>query len=788
MSQRLLRVVRSLNGWLLVPLFVAVVTHIRTLWGGFVWDDEYYLGKWIVTGNTLREVLMPGNAQEGIPYYRPVASLSGMVLYRLSGGGAPWLWHASNLLFHVLSTAGVYVLLRSWVAGGTGRFEDRSEKPLNQDHRAQFACAAGAVLFACWPANVEAIVWISARTEGIMACLVVWALVLHLCARDSGRTSLPAAVLFLLALLSKETAVVFLPLAAAATALLPASRGAERTGFRAGIASSLWLPHLLAYASYTALRRAALGKATDTSLITIAGERLKPEAIEPAVRAWGYYLREALLLGPGAPYTEFPPTGPWMLLFGIAGVSAGSLVIGVSLRRRAWRPWCMAVVWFVLALGPPIAMAVDPLSVTAVAMRYLYLSNVALAAFAALVVVRLPDPGERKRIVWAFAAGVVFGLVVLAQVRMTPWMSSHALWLRAVEDEPTSAITQLNLGLVYLEEGNILEGENHLRIAAYGSNEIDTNRKQTSLVRLAEFYVSRGELQLARVALLKASTLRGSVQGTATAMALAATLEMLEHRATDDSMVSRVPRNRLLQQIAPLEHAASLDPTDTSSRLVLAVVNEALGEKARARGGYLALSRIAASNKPLRTASLERAHRLAAEIAAEADPVKRLYFEAQGHEQAGEWKEAVHSYEAALALAPERSDLLTPLAEIEARTGNLPAAVSLMVRATDADPENPFQWFNLGLYRSLLSDGKGADEAYRRASELLPRWWRPYFQRAGIRETAGDRAGAVEQYERMLEVFDGVEPFRDFARTKVRELREEIGRNPSPTPSPGDVF
>lgn len=764
MKKRLLSALRSRGAWILAPLFVAAVTYARTLWADFVWDDEYYFSRAIVEVNTLYTILFPGKALQDLPYYRPVASLSSLVLYWFSGRGSPWLWHLSNVVSHLVATAGVFALLRRWVANqGPGE-------------RADLACVAGATLFACWPANVEAIVFVSARTEGLMVCFLIWAVVLHLRSLDSGRTSLAAAALFLLALLSKETAIVFLPLVIAATVLLPA-----KAGVRAGLSASLWLPHVLAYLTYSALRGAVLG-GKGTSLSAIAVERLKPEAVEPAIRAWAYYLREAWLLGPGAPYTETPPTGLGMLIFGIAGVIAGSVVIAVCSWRASRRPWAMCVIWFVLALGPPIAIAVEPLSITAVAMRYLYAPSVALAAAAALLVMRLPPVGERTRLAASLAAAAVCGLVVLAQVRMSPWMNSEALWARAVEDEPHSPVAQLNLGLVYVSQDKFVEGEKHLRYSAYGTTDADANRKQTCLVRLAEFYVSRGKFEDARIALRKASTLHGSRDGTVSQMALSATLEMLEHRDADGSMSSRVPRNQLLQQIAPLEYAASLDPADTSSRLVLAVVNEALGEKARARNGYLALARIAMANNFLRGASLARADRLAKEIAAETDPVKKLYFQAQEYEAAGDLAEAVRAYQAALALEPDRSDLLTPLAEIAARSGDLRAAVSFTVRATKAEPENPFHWFNLGLYRSLLGDRKGADDAYRRASEISPRWWRPYYHRASGLEGLGDKPGAIAQYERMLEVYEGVEPFRDHARKKVRDLGAQIGRNPSPEP------
>ena len=94
------------NTWLLLPLGLAVLTYVRALGGDFVWDDEIYLKRSSLYASSLREILFPPMLSGDVPYYRPTANLGGLVLFRLSGGQIPWLWHAATVLLHAVTTTG----------------------------------------------------------------------------------------------------------------------------------------------------------------------------------------------------------------------------------------------------------------------------------------------------------------------------------------------------------------------------------------------------------------------------------------------------------------------------------------------------------------------------------------------------------------------------------------------------------------------------------------------------------------------------------------------------------
>src|SRR4029077_20887213 len=84
--------------------------------------------------------------------------------------------------------------------------------------------------------------------------------------------------------------------------------------------SRLWLPYVLVYLLYTWMRRRPLG--AGGALSTVAAGMLALDSIRPAFYAWGFFVREALLCGHGAPYVQQLPADR---------VTAGFAVVGILL-------------------------------------------------------------------------------------------------------------------------------------------------------------------------------------------------------------------------------------------------------------------------------------------------------------------------------------------------------------------------------------------------------------------------------------------------------------------------
>lgn len=715
--------------------------------GEFVWDDMLYLHKWIKGVSSLRDILFPSRSLIDAPFYKPVAALSQYLHFLLFRTWAPG-WHLGGVATHLVVIVGVHRLLKRWWAGGP-----------NPERGA----LVGATLFACWPACAEPLAWISARSELLVAALVVFALCLHLSARDRGKSALPAASLFLLALLAKETALAFVVVAPAATFLLPPAVDAARRGREAMLASALWLPYALAYVAYTALRRIVLGPGGGIG--AVAADAIGMDTMAPAFHAWGYYVRETLLMGPGAPYREWPPTGPVSIAFAVLGLALGALSL-LAARRKSTRPLTMSALWFVAFLGPPLAVVAASASITSVAMRYLYVPTIGLAGLVAWGASRLPlreSARARAALVGAVVVALLGGNI---QGRIAPWMSGRTLWERAHADQPHSSLAALNLA-GHLQHSDPKRAEDLLRIAAYLATPKDKAHTKRALVRLSNVYIQQRKYREAENTLRHAARFPSTPEVEAAAKRAAWMLELF--RSTSSGSAATISRSTILQNAAALQEAIRLDPLDRTGRILLASLYESLGEFVRARALHQELLPLTLATPELRESAEERIARLDQRIAAEPDPLRRLYFEAQIAELADDEAAAIRAYEAAIAIAPDRVDLLLPLADLRGRSDPA-AARTILERATTLVPNDPAVWVNLGLMCGALDDFPSAVEAFSRAASLRPGWSKPYLHRGRAFEKLEDPGQALLEYEAFLARHPEEDDARRFVLSRVRQL------------------
>lgn len=734
------------KGWIAFPVLAALLGSLRSLRGELVWDDGLFVERSMAIGMSLSGHFL---RQEGAlgDYYRPVCNLLASVVYSLAGIERPWAWHLVNVVLHAATAAGVYRLLRRWLEASAPQ------------------AALGASLFALWPTGVDAVSWVSACSELLMGLFVVWGLVLQLRARDRGGVAAGAALLHLCALLSKEVGVVFLPLAVTATYLVPRPQGSSvRTPLL-----RLFGPHLLVLGAYTLMRAQAVGPGS--SLVALAGDRLRPDALAPALFAWGWYLRECLLFGSGSPYVESPAASAVTWVFALGGLLLFARALDASRRPRE-RPFALAGIWFLIALAPSLAFAAAPISITPVALRYLYLPSVAVSAMLTAALQRVPrDLGApRVRVLAVSAAAVV--LFTMGWARQSPWLSDRALWARAAEDNPHSSIARLNLGLAQVVAGDVSAGEENLRRAAWNPEIPDGPTKQSMLVRVGEYYLQAKRPEQAREAFALAAQMEGSPATAARARAGAVSLEMLAARQPDGSL--HLSREGAKRQIAVLEQVAALDPRDTASRLLLAMLDEALGEPVLALARHEEIARASVSRPERRDAALASVARLLQRVADEPDPVRRGYHEGQLHALRGETDAAIRSYREVLAADPNRPDVLQATAALLSRSSRGAEAVEALQQAAALVPLDPSVWYNLGIERQRNRDFAGAADSFGRAIELAPDWWKPYVPRGLALESAGDPAGAAASYEAFLSRFQEPADVREEVAARLSRVRAVI--------------
>jgi len=235
----------------LLLALVAFLVHARSIGFGFSPLDDRLLILdrlgWLAQPEHLldafREGVFLGKERN---YYRPLLTVSFMPDTWL-GGGAPWAYHLTNVLLHV---AGTLLAFRCLEALGAARG----------------AAAALALLFAAHPLSAHAVAWIPGRNDTLLA---VWILAALACFDRAlaGRVwwSVAHAACLLLALLTKETAVLLPPLLVLRAWL----SGARRPGRSAALGVGLgWAA---AIAVWAGLRGAYGGPGLETPPHLAAG-------------------------------------------------------------------------------------------------------------------------------------------------------------------------------------------------------------------------------------------------------------------------------------------------------------------------------------------------------------------------------------------------------------------------------------------------------------------------------------------------------------------------------------
>jgi hypothetical protein len=241
-----------------IPAGIVLLLYAPSLGNEFVWDDSIVVERQLPAFHSITDVFFPrgGIPQFSAIYYRPAVVLS-YLLDAWIWKGSPFGFHFSVIVLHAMNSALVFLL-------GLRLFA-------RLDHGV-LAALAGGILFATHPVQTEAVSWVAGRSDSLATFFALSSLLFYL-VRPPGRSGLLvsflAALTFLAACLSKETALGLLPVFVAADLLalrapLP-SRGPGGSAARAVWPAPIGPPTILGWGGlgaaiflYMSLRHAAL--------------------------------------------------------------------------------------------------------------------------------------------------------------------------------------------------------------------------------------------------------------------------------------------------------------------------------------------------------------------------------------------------------------------------------------------------------------------------------------------------------------------------------------------------
>ncbi len=431
---------RARSLWpVLLPVLVTLLVFRGVGGYDFVnFDDDLY----VYENPRVTDGLSPANTQWAFTtghaqVWIPVTWLSLQLDATLAGPGAAG-FHRTNLLLHLAGVVLAWLLARRLTGSAA-------------------AATLASALFGVHPVNVEAVAWVTARKDVLMAPLLLGAALAWVATTGRRRLALTAA-LALLAMLAKPAAVV-VPLLLLLLSLWEQWSAPAGAALRRG-----WRGDVVFLAALTA---AAAAVAAVTVRLARGGEMGAPLPVAPvqrvadAVTGVGRYLeRLAWPHGLAARYSETDlRAGP------LEAVAWGVVVVALSaLLWRARRRLPLAAfgwAWFLACLLPSSGLLQG--GQLPMGDRYVYVGAfglwIAIAGGLAQVVAR---PGRLKVPVSAAVVAVVAVAATAATRQAAVWRGSETLWRHALAVTRDNDVAHQNLAVLLDDAGRREEALQHL--------------------------------------------------------------------------------------------------------------------------------------------------------------------------------------------------------------------------------------------------------------------------------------------------------------------------------------
>lgn len=373
----------------MIIAMLVVAAYFPTFTGDFILDDKplirdnayvreiHTIGSYLAQEDGVPDRARQGNAHTG--YYRPLLNVTYGLDYRLWGMKAPG-FRTTNLLLHFLNCLLVFHLML--LLG-----------------RSRIVAFWMTLFFALHPVATESVSWIASRNNILVTLFGVSCLYAYVrWWKTAGKTLLPiSALLFALALLSKEFGVMVLPV----IFLYQRCLGGDRRDIRLELAG--YIPFLLILVVYFSLRSSSTG-----ALLSPAGSMDLWKKIYFSPYIVLVNLRLVFLpYGLHSFIVQYPHSFmDWRALAGF--VLMGGLALFIW-RNRGAGIGVFSSLAFIAALFPVLHI-VGTSAVTLVSMRWLYFPMVFLVVLVSFYFERLMDARRFLCLVLSGLLAAYFGL------------------------------------------------------------------------------------------------------------------------------------------------------------------------------------------------------------------------------------------------------------------------------------------------------------------------------------------------------------------------------------------
>lgn len=463
-------------------LLVAALTFLGTVRFDFTYDDypQIVFNPFIKAWSYVPQYFVSSVWKQMAPfapgnYYRPLFLLLLRVNYSIFGDH-PFGWHLVSLALHLVVTWQVYLVVRKI----TGRFTP---------------AWVAAAIFGVHPIHHEVVAWVSGATESLLAVTFLAAFLAYLRSREEAKplwTSV-ACGFFALALLSKETAIVFPALVFAYEWIRskPADSGASASfadRFKGALSASwIYLPFAVAYLIVRNRVLAGLGHSFTSASYTEWLLTL-PSILFFYVRNWFFPVRLSAF------YDLYYQHG---LNFAHVVLPALLLVAFVAVlwlvrRRLGAKDVGYAAAWMLIPLLPALDTFVFHSDVL-VHDRYFYLPSIGAALLVALAVEHALETHTRlfDQPIHAvsLAAGLTIVLAFFAAQTVAYWVDDYALFSHSHRIAPLNGTVSNNLAAEMMSRHQLGPAELVLK-NAYDAQPSDSHIS----LNLGRLYYREGDL------------------------------------------------------------------------------------------------------------------------------------------------------------------------------------------------------------------------------------------------------------------------------------------------------
>jgi Tfp pilus assembly protein PilF len=539
-------------------LAVAMLVYGDSLENDFTQDDELYVvHNETVTSPSIRGLFEPNRVTN---VFRPV-TFSTFALNWAARGARPFGYHLVNLLLHAAVTLLLYLLL---------------EALLEPRPQARTVAFVAALLFAVHPIHAEAVASVVGRSELLAGGFLLAAWLLHL--RDR---QISALICFLLALLSKESAVVFLPLTLigdyARGKMKPLSRYGWITGLTVLYLGVLWRIDGGRFGqTYTPF--------LDNPLVLLPTNLRILNALRVAWKYVGLHVYPATLSCDYS-YDAITLYSNWQHTIPPAVAAAILLALWVWALWTKRSEWALAGAIYLAGFAVTANVLIP--TGTIMGERLAYLPSAGFCLLVALMWTRLEN--YNRKVAWGVFIILGAALAVRTVVRNRDWRDEFTLYSAGVRAVPGSAKMHEALAVQYMHRDQLETARNEFETAlriypdftaaleSYGILEARMGHDQDSL-RLLEKAMSNSQ--------------RGSMNYDFAMVNLAAQLMKLEKndealkllnqdisespgfaRAWSNRAVLRYKLGEMESARADAQTALRLDPANTQALNLLSLLN-----------------------------------------------------------------------------------------------------------------------------------------------------------------------------------------------------------------------